>query len=113
MTHRSRDIVIPVSASANANQESNKTEYQEYEAYSQASCFCSYSPHGSDECVDGENLVRCISVGALGYKDISSMKFRNEPGCSSQPRPFQIPGLLPVLCSRVRSRRFRCESIGH
>jgi hypothetical protein len=58
ITHRCRDFIILMNASADANPESNKTEYKEDHKDSEAACFQSYSPQSGHECVDGENLVR-------------------------------------------------------
>jgi hypothetical protein len=70
MTHRSRDFVMLVDASPNANPERDKTENKENHANSKAACFQSHSPQSGHECVNGEKLVRCVSVVAPGSKNI-------------------------------------------
>jgi hypothetical protein len=74
MTYRSRDFVMLVNASPNANPECDKTEYKENHANSKAACFQSYSPQSGHECVHGEKLVRCVSIVVLGPKNIMRVR---------------------------------------
>jgi hypothetical protein len=70
ITHRSRDFVMLVNASPDANPERNETEYKENHANGKAACFQSYSPQSRHERVDGEKLVKSVSVVALGPKNL-------------------------------------------
>ena len=66
ITHRSGDFIMLVDGRPNANPERNITEYEENHASSKAACFRSYPPQSGYECVDGEKLIRCVSVITLG-----------------------------------------------
>jgi hypothetical protein len=62
ITHRSRDFIFLMNASPNASPERNITERKENHENSKSTCFRPYSPQSRHECMDREELVRCVSV---------------------------------------------------
>jgi len=58
ISHRCRGFEILVNASANADPERVKTDYEGNQAKSKAASFQSYTPHSRHKCVNGKNLVR-------------------------------------------------------
>ena len=58
ISHRCRGFIMLVNASANANPERVKSDYEGNQEKAKAASFQSYSPQSRHECVDGENLVR-------------------------------------------------------
>ena len=65
--HGCGHFVVSVSAGTDADPERDEQANDADQAESETACFQSYSPQGPHKRVDGEDLIRCESVG-LGCK---------------------------------------------